>query len=1298
MGPPEVLQLSFGLQTLVCHVIVLLRVCRSHSVVSYLAGPGGPLLSRSHCFHAASAPQLCCMAFVQAVAFGQPIASSITLNASPNPVTYGQTLTLAAVTSNATATREDRGVPTTALSLLASGFEPVTTSHGRCSEFTLHSNAYALSVHPAKLVLNLASSPGKRAGPTVSIRFSGADPDAWLEPSDRQPGVTNYLSSSDPKAWRTGIPSYRRVQAHSVYPGIDLLYYSSQGQVEYDLLIAPHADPNRIRLKIAGARAIRLDRNGDLVLDTDGGEIRQRKPVLYQERNSRSLSIDGHYVLLGRNEVGFQVGSYDQSTRLVIDPALTFSTYFAGAASTGNAIAVDSSGYIYVTGSASNSIFIAKLDPSTSQSVYTTIIQETGAGNAIAVDAAGQAYVGGYIYTLFSYTNFPLVNPLQSTFVPHSNTGFVIKLNSAGSAPLFSTFFDGTGSSVVKAITVDSSANAYVTGATSTADFPVANSYRSCQSNGDGFIAKIDTSTPALTFSTCFGGSGDDAINAIARDASGNLWVTGQTGSADLPQQNSLLGPGLTSNDMRSAFIAKFDSSASNLLLSTYLGSPTNTEHAPASGNAITTDAAGNAYITGAAPLNRNYLLSGELQGLSEVAPNGGCFVSKLSSSGTLIFSTLLSTVWPCTGIALASDGGIAVTGASSPTTYTPGLPLVDPVQSAIGNFPAGFVAVFANDGSAIRFSTYLGTTAAQNQLNGIAADASSKLYVTGYAWGAGYPLTGQIQEYASSTQAVVSRISLASTCTYQVSPTAISVSAGDIQYRYVNVTAPAGCVWNATGSYVVGQPVVGAPEDTSDIYLSSGSDTVSLKIDFSGYADQTWDIVVAGHRVKLALTGYGCTYSLVQTHASYSASGGFGSVWVNTSQDCPYTATPDSNWITIVFSGDGLVNYLVAANTGAARQGTITIAGLTYTVTQDAAPVPVLAAAVTHIGTFYQSQTGAAYTIVISNRGAGATTGTVTVVDTLPSGLTATAISGTGWTCGLPTLTCTRSDSLAAGAGFAPITLRVDVAANANSPLSNQASVSGGGSATIGTSDVTTINPPPTALRFVPVTPCRIVDTRNATGAFGGPQIAGGSSRSFIIPSSSCNIPATAQAYSLNVAVVPSGPLGYLTVWPADSPTSRFHAQLPRWPHQIQCRHRPCGNLRRHQRLRQQPDAGRARHQRLLHPGHRSHRPGLLSHHPLPRRRYPQKHRAARRSLACWCREPHLPHPFRRLQHPRFRTGLLAQLRRHSQGAPRLSHRVVQRPTYARSLFPQRHDRLNHRQCRHRAGRNRRRHRHLRE
>ena len=1011
------------------------------------------------------------------------------------------------------ASRDNRGSLKSPLPLPASGFEPGPTNEGQRAEFTLRGSGYALTIRPAQLDLKVPAPPGKDSA-AVSIGFAGAEPQAWLEPLDRQPGVTNYLSGSDPKAWRTGVPSYHRVKAHSVYPGIDLLYYSNQGHVEYDLLVSPHADPKCIHLKIEGARAVRLDPNGDLALDTGGSEIRQRRPVLYQERDGRTMPVDGHYVLLGKNEVGFEVGSYDQDANLVIDPALTFSTYFAGAGSTGYAIAADSSGYIYVTGSASNSIFIAKLDPSASQAVYTTIIQETGAGNSIAVDSIGQAYVGGYIYTIFSYTNFPLVNPLQSNFVQHAYTGFVLKLNATGSAPLFSTFIDGSGSSDVTALTADSNGNAYLAGWTAATDFPVTTGYRSCQSDGDGFIAKIDTSTPALTFATCFGGSGYDEINALARDASGNLWVTGRTGSADLPQQNSLLGPGMTSNDMRSAFIAKFDGTASNLLFSTYFGSPTNTQFAPSSGNAIVTDAAGNAYIAGAATNSRNYLLSGELQGVGELASNGGCFVSKLSSSGAVVFSTLLSTLSPCTGIALGTSGGIAITGASAPTNYAPGLALVDPVQSTIGNYPSGFVTVLANDGTAIRFSTYLGSTTAQNQLNAIAADPNGNLYVTGYAWDGGYPLAGQVQTYVSSTEAVISRIDPSSSCTFQVSPTSITGSASaSTQYYFINVTAPAGCVWNATGAHVVGPLIAGGTGGNSVTYLSSGSDSVELKVDFQGHPDEADNILVAGHKVTLHLTGYGCTYSLVPTHASYSASSGFGSISVNTPSDCPYTATSDSNWITVVQSSGGLVNYSVAANTGAARQGTITIAGLPYTVNQDAAPVPVLAAALAHIGTFYQGQTGGAYTIVVSNTGAGATSGTVTVVDTLPSGLTATAISGTGWTCDLPTLTCTRSDSLGAAASYAAITVWVNVAVNATSPLTNSVTVSGGGSSDANANDVTTINPPPSALRFVPITPCRIADTRKPTGDFGGPQISGGSSRSFVIPNSSCGVPASAQA-----------------------------------------------------------------------------------------------------------------------------------------------------------------------------------------
>jgi uncharacterized repeat protein (TIGR01451 family) len=191
----------------------------------------------------------------------------------------------------------------------------------------------------------------------------------------------------------------------------------------------------------------------------------------------------------------------------------------------------------------------------------------------------------------------------------------------------------------------------------------------------------------------------------------------------------------------------------------------------------------------------------------------------------------------------------------------------------------------------------------------------------------------------------------------------------------------------------------------------------------------------------------------------------------------------------------------------------------------------PVFSITSTHTGNFARGQGGAVYTVTVSNApGAGASAGPVTVTENLPTGLTLASMSGSGWSCS--SNTCTRLDSLVPGASYPPITVNVNVAWTAGTPLSNSVTVSGGGSLNASATDSTTIVPAQ-GLRFVPVTPCRLVDTRDPAGPFGGPAMAGGSSRSFVIPDTACNVPLTALAYSLNVAVVPSGPLGFLTLWP---------------------------------------------------------------------------------------------------------------------------------------------------------------------
>ena len=197
---------------------------------------------------------------------------------------------------------------------------------------------------------------------------------------------------------------------------------------------------------------------------------------------------------------------------------------------------------------------------------------------------------------------------------------------------------------------------------------------------------------------------------------------------------------------------------------------------------------------------------------------------------------------------------------------------------------------------------------------------------------------------------------------------------------------------------------------------------------------------------------------------------------------------------------------------------------------------LPDLTITKTHTHNFTQGQTGATYTLTVSNIGGAPTNALVAVDDTLPLGLTATGLAGTGWTCTVSPLNCQRGDAVASGGSYPSITLTVDVASNALSSVTNTATVSGGGDTIPGNntaSDPTIIDTAALALRFIPVTPCRVADTRNPAGPFGGPSLAGGSTRSFPVPSSSCGIPSAAKAYSLNATVVPHGPLGYLTLWP---------------------------------------------------------------------------------------------------------------------------------------------------------------------
>ena len=326
---------------------------------------------------------------------------------------------------------------------------------------------------------------------TVSMRLKDSQ-SARVSGVDELPGKVNYFIGADPKQWRTNISTFRQVKYESVYPGIDLVYYGNQQQLEYDFTVAPGANPNTIRLQLEGARRARINARGDLVLSTEGGEVTWQKPISYQYINGRKRLIASEYVVHRRNEVGFRLGRYDKRVPLVIDPVLLYSTYFGGT-----------------------------LDDQ---------------GNGIAVDASGNAYVVGTT----SSVAIPLVAPFQATKGAVQDV-FVTKINPTGSAIVYSTFLGGNGSDLGTAIAVDNAGNAYITGQTGSGGFPRVNPLQQNSAGSfDAFVTKLDSTGSALVYSTFLGGQASDIGNGIAVDSSGNAVVTGSTQSRNFPTANPI--------------------------------------------------------------------------------------------------------------------------------------------------------------------------------------------------------------------------------------------------------------------------------------------------------------------------------------------------------------------------------------------------------------------------------------------------------------------------------------------------------------------------------------------------------------------------------------------------------------------------------------------------------------------------------------------------------------------------------------------------------------------------------------
>jgi hypothetical protein len=643
----------------------------------------------------------------------------------------------------------------------------------------------ATASSPAKLSVSSERKAPKRLAAAMRLALANAKPDAQVEPFDMQPGSSNYLLGNDPTKWRRRVPHFARVKIHSVYPGVDLVYYGNQGQLESDFIVAPGASATPIQMRVEGVDILNLDAHGNLTLSTSAGDLTLHRPRAYQQIAQSRQEIAANYVQRGPHLVGIEVATYDSRQPLIIDPILSYSTYLGGTANQFVAgVAADSTGFAYVTGftnsttfptvagslqttlsNTSGNAFVTKLKQDGTGLVYSTFLGGTGSkgdsAHAIAVDGAGDAYIVGST----SSSDFPIkVTAYQS--INKGGGGFFTKLDPTGSSLLYSTYFNGSGTDRLNAVAVGTNGNAFITGSTTSPDFPIILATALQNTNnvtgsqiGTAFLSRIDPSlsgVPSLVYSTYLGGTKEDAGLGVAVDSAFNAYITGYTSSTDFPQPTAKNGFQQTlKNPSGNAFVARIDTTQPALLVySTYLGgTPNGLGSSPGDvGTAVAVPPAGGiAYVTGYTYAT-DFPLVAPLYSTSNT-PFQKAFIARVDTTKKDVASLLFSTYFGGTigdqgstqpgadlafGIALDSTGNAYVAGTTSSFDFpvTPGAPQ----PSRVGRQNA-FLSELNPTGSALLFSTYLGGS--NDAAYAVALDGASpaNAYITGVTAG-NFPTT----------------------------------------------------------------------------------------------------------------------------------------------------------------------------------------------------------------------------------------------------------------------------------------------------------------------------------------------------------------------------------------------------------------------------------------------------------------------------------------------------------------------------------------------------------------------------
>ena len=617
---------------------------------------------------------------------------------------------------------------------------------------------YTLFLTPTETVLTLVGGRGTPGSSEVRMHLVGAHPAPSIAGELELAGRSHYFVGDDPLNWRHGILRYQRVRYREVYPGIDLVYYGDQERLEYDFVVGVHADPRVIQLEFPGASGLLVDEGGDLVLQLDGAQLVQRKPVIHQDVNGIRRFIEGGYHIDERSRVSFEVGDYDESRPLVIDPVLLYATYLGGAAATdvgdiGFSIGVDDAGSSYVIGTTRSldfpvtagaiqpaidggpdprDIFVTKLNVDGTEIVFSTYLGGSGIeGGTIALDASGSVYVAG----LTTSSDFPTTLRAYKRTMTGPSDAFVTKLSPDGAEIVFSTYLGGSGTDSATSLALGDDGALHLGGWTTSGDFPTSKQALQREYAGgsrDAIVATLNDAGTRLVHSTYLGGSGGDIASDIDVAVDGSVYVTGSTRSVDFPTSAGALQPMYAGSG--DAFVARLNGSLKRIVYSTYLGGGRDDQ-----ARAIAVDASGRAHVTGGTLSVDFPTTPGAFQPALAIPGSGptDAFVTKLApGGGQLVYSTYLGGGNDDSGrdITLDADGCAYVTGGTDSLDFPNTPDALQPTNATpcFGNICTdAFLTKLCDPGTDLCYSSYFGGSG-HDHANAIALDRDASIYLTG--------------------------------------------------------------------------------------------------------------------------------------------------------------------------------------------------------------------------------------------------------------------------------------------------------------------------------------------------------------------------------------------------------------------------------------------------------------------------------------------------------------------------------------------------------------------------------------